>query len=468
MWRASSVALAVSLSISGVVTPPAAANDSAARARAYRVSEHATVPKSRVGAQLTWLLGVSERLPLSSKEESSHFDGAFIEAEPVAQLNAALSSLASTGSTVTLVSLSDVTAASLVAQVKIGAITYNVDLTVDATGLISGLYFSLNKSATIPTVSTWSQIDKDLKKMAPDASFLAAQLNPNGTCSPVRAMDAATPRPLGSMFKLFILGALAHAVERHTVRWNQELTLTHSLKVGGSGELYDEPDGTKLTVEQTALKMISLSDNTAADMLLSLVGRDAVESQVRSWSSNTSLDTPFLSVAEFFVLKWHDFPRLADHYLSRTAPQRLSYLTSTIDRIDASTVRATSSPRDIESIEWFASPIDICHAFAGLSALEVHAELGPLNTILSTNNGGVALTTSTWPRIWFKGGSEPGVLTLGYLARDTAGKTYVVVVMLGDPKKPLPTSTTLLGLGVVAGAFNLLRASEHAATPGST
>jgi beta-lactamase class A len=63
------------------------------------------------------------------------------------------------------------------------------------------------------------------------------------------------------------------------------------LKVGGSGTLQDLPDGTKLTVEQAAVKMISVSDNTAADMLLKLVGRAAVEEQVRAWSNHASLVT---------------------------------------------------------------------------------------------------------------------------------------------------------------------------------
>jgi hypothetical protein len=90
-----------------------------------------------------------------------------------------------------------------------------------------------------------------------------------------------------------------------------------------------------------------------------------------------------------------------------------------------------------------------------------------LSTILSTNNGGIPLNVATWPRIWFKGGSEPGVLTLGYLARDSAGKSFVVIVMLSNTKKAIAPSSTLLGLGVVAGSFNLLRAGAHTATPGA-
>jgi len=82
-------------------------------------------PNSPVGRQLSWLLGIGSLLPLSKKEEASHFDAPFIAAEPVAQLNSAFASLGSTGSRVTLLGLGDVTATTLKAAIKIGAITYS-------------------------------------------------------------------------------------------------------------------------------------------------------------------------------------------------------------------------------------------------------------------------------------------------------------------------------------------------------
>ena len=163
-------------------------------------------------------------------------------------------------------------------------------------------------------------------------------------------------------------------------------------------------------------------------------------------------------MAEFFVLKWHDYPSLANHYLSLSPTQRLAYLSSTVDKIADSSITSSNFPHDINTIEWFAAPDDICHAFAGLTSLESESGLGPINTILSTNNGGIELKSATWPRVWFKGGSEPGVLTLGYLARDSSGKTCVVILMLANPKRNIPSSATLMALGVVRGALNLLRA----------
>ena len=433
-----------------------AAGVSAPNPRAVAASLPAVkVPTTPVGKQLQWLLGVGTRLPLSAKEVSAHFDAAFRAQVSPVELNEALESLGPPGSTTTLLGLSQVEAASLVALVQIGASQYSVQLSVDGAGLIAGLLF---RPAANSVPHSWSQVDKQLEAIAPAMSFLAAKVASDGSCSPVHSVLAGTSRPLGSMFKLFVLGALANAVREHRVSWTQKVAVTAAIKVGGSGTLQNSPDGTELTVEQVAVKMISISDNTAADMLLSLVGRGAVEDQVRAWSSHASIDIPFLTVKELFALKYHDFPALADHYLSLPSSQRASYLATTVDKVPASAEQSTNLPRAINSIEWFASADDLCRALSGLAKLQAVPALSPLGTVLSTNSGGIDLSAGTWPRIWFKGGSEPGVLTLGYLARDTRGQTFVVVVLTEDTSKPVQESAAveIQALNAIAGAFGLM------------
>jgi beta-lactamase class A len=342
-----------------------------------------------------------------------------------------------------------------VALVQIGPARYSVDLTVDGTGLIEGLFF---KAAGTAVPQSWSQIEHQVASIAPVTSFLAAKVNKNGTCVPVRSVLATTPRPLASMFKLFVLGALANAIVENHARWTEKLTVTAAIKVNGSGTLKNAPDGTKLTVEEAADKMISISDNTAADMLLRLVGRSAVENQVRTWSSHAELDTPFLTVSELFALKYHDFPSLADHYLALSASKRAEYLATTVDKIKANAESSTASPRDIDSIEWFASADDLCRALAGLAGLQAESGLSPIGQVLSINNGGVTLNAKTWPRVWFKGGSEPGVLTLGYLARDRRGQSFAVIILTEDTAKPVQESTAveIRALGDISAAFKLM------------
>jgi beta-lactamase class A len=415
-------------------------------------STSVTIPTTPVGAQLRWLLGVADQLPLSDHAIKEHFDGTFLAQVDPQALNQALESLGSRGSAVTLDAVIHAATTSLQAIVEIGPNYFTVSLSVDPLGFIDGLLFSLRA----PPTTTWPALDARLASVAPDVSFLAARVTPGGSCTSVHAESPTTERPLGSMFKLFVLGALARDIEHHVVRWGQRLTVTAAAKVGGSGSLQDVVDGTTVTVQQAALKMISESDNTAADLLLGLVGRTAVESQVRQWSKNATLDVPFLSVRELFALKFSDFPALADRYLALPPSRRAAFLASTVDKVSTASEVASAAPRDIDSLEWFASASTLCRAFAGLATLARATGLAPLATVLSTNTGGVALSATTWPTIWFKGGSEPGVLTLGYLAKDRAGSTDVVIVLTSNPTGVISEADTIEELGVVADAFTLL------------
>ncbi len=410
-------------------------------------------PASPVGAQLSWLLVAAGRVPLSESEIAAHFDGPFLAQVSTAQLNQALGAVGS--GRMTLRSLSSVSQTSLVAVVSRGTVDLRVHLDVDPQGLISGLLLT-----PIVNVKSWAQVDRQLRSIAPGIGFLAARVGANGRCTTVHALSPGQPRPLGSMFKLFVLGALAEAIHARRISWNQKLTITPEIKVGGSGSLAQEPNGTRLSVQELATKMISLSDNTAADMLLALVGRSAVEAQVRRWSTHAALDTPFLSVAELFALKYGDYPRLANHYLSLGTSGRTAYLRSTIDKVTAAQEVASALPRDVNSIEWFASPDDLCRAFSGLFRLAAKPGLGAIGTVMSLNDGGIELSHAVWPTIWFKGGSEAGVLTLGYLARDSSGQRDVVIAMTENPNATLNEEADAVSLlGTIAGAFGLLHRS---------
>jgi hypothetical protein len=95
--------------------------------------------------------------------------------------------------------------------------------------------------------------------------------------------------------------------------------------------------------------------------------------------------------------------------------------------------------------------MDMCRAFAGLWAQhDPH-----VGAALSINDGGIGLSPVDFPTVWFKGGSEPGVLTLNYLARAADGSVVVASLMASDPAAPLDEAAALPALAVLRGAIEL-------------
>jgi beta-lactamase class A len=412
-------------------------------------------PDTPAGAQLRWLIAAVAHLPMSGAQVRAHFDPAFLAQVSPAMLNQGLKGV--TG--VKLLSIEVSEPSTLVAIVSTGGAVprAQVALTVERQGLISGLRIS--PATTGPTPATWAGVDAALRAVAPRVRLLVANVS-NGSCQPVDSIDPAAAAPLGSAFKLYVLDALGNAVAAGKVRWSQPLTVTAQLKSLPSGELQNAPDGTQISVQDTAAKMISISDNTAANMLINLVGRPAVEAALTTTGmADPAADRPFLTTRELFILKLDQWPALAKRYIAADEAGRQALLASTVDRAPLPAVAAAeawTTPREVNSLEWFASANDLCRAYTSLAALARRPGLSPIGQVLSLNDGGLQLDPAQWKTTWFKGGSEPGVLTLAYLATTRTGQSYVVAVLAENPSQPIDEATAAPAmLSAIKGAFTL-------------
>ena len=426
-----------------------------ARATASPRPSAIALPPTPAGAQLRWLIAATGHLPIADQDVRAHFDRAFLALVSPAELNQGLQGATSVTPVAIRVSQSRLIVALVATGSENGRV--QVALAVDARGLISGLRISPATPPPAPPVS-WAGVDAALRPLAPEVRLLVATVH-HGACQPIHSIAPDTAAPLGSAFKLYVLDALANAVAAGKVRWNQSLTITAQLKSLPSGVLQNQPDGTRVPVRDVAAKMISISDNTAANMIMNLVGRPAVEGALRTTGmADPARDEPFLTTREMFILKLGQWPELAKRYLAANQAGRRALLAG-IDRAPLpalAAARTWTTPRDIDSIEWFASASDICRAYASLAALAARPGLSPVGGALSANDGGLQLDPARWKTVWFKGGSEPGVLTLTYLATTRTGRSYVVAVLAENPSKPIDEATAAPAMiSAIKGAFTL-------------
>lgn len=90
--------------------------------------------------------------------------------------------------------------------------------------------------------------------------------------------------PAASTIKFPILVAFFQAVDEGKVRLDQPLTLKKEQIAAESGDLQDSQPGSQFPAIQVATKMIDISDNTATNMIIDLLGgKEAVNQRFQTW-----------------------------------------------------------------------------------------------------------------------------------------------------------------------------------------
>jgi len=90
--------------------------------------------------------------------------------------------------------------------------------------------------------------------------------------------------PAASTIKVPILVAFFQAVDAGEIRLDEMLVMTENHQVGEAGIMQYQPPGTEYTALETATKMMTISDNTATNMIIDRLGGFQVLNQrFRSW-----------------------------------------------------------------------------------------------------------------------------------------------------------------------------------------
>jgi len=220
------------------------------------------------------------------------------------------------------------------------------------------------------------------------------------------AYNAELPLAVGSAFKLAVLNALYDQIQTGKHAWSDVVHLQPNWKSLPSGQLQDWPDGTALTLQTLATLMISISDNTAADSLANIVGRQAVEAFAPH-------SRPFLTTRELFILQSKSAAALRARYLRGDVAQRRAVV-ALLDKRPLPSFGDLGGASEAAITEDHFTTHELCGLIARVSGL-------PLMSV----NPGVA-NASEWARVAFKGGSQAGVLNLTTWLKAKNGARYCV------------------------------------------
>ena len=148
-----------------------------------------------------------------------------------------------------------------------------------------------------PTVANILQLSQEIPSLKSAIQNLAIQ-NPNLTPGVFVAdldnggyvdFNGGAMFSSASTIKLPILIAFFQDVDEGKINLEETLRTSKSTVAGGSGDMQNRPVGTQYGILEVATKMMTISDNTATNMLIERMGGiEKLNQRFRSWGLNTT------------------------------------------------------------------------------------------------------------------------------------------------------------------------------------
>jgi len=286
---------------------------------------------------------------------------------------------------------------------------------------------------------TLSQAIDKFATMAADTGFLLAYINDDHECQIIEADNPNQLLATGSMFKPWVLGGLAEAIDDGSLTLNQNVEFVASEEVFNPSLVTREPYGTQFKLIDLATMMLGNSDNTATDLVHETVGRSGVDAYIDvSGVDDVDILKPMLSVNEQFHLYFSfDLPT-ANAYVNDTEANQLIFINNQIVPLGPVSSFPFVNDSLLTSGTWRATPMDVCANMAQLRQYDRDSD-----AMYAVNRSYGAQTTQfrvrpKWDRVWNKGGSlisgNTGyhVLTHAWLLENNGEWPIVVVGMTND------------------------------------
>ncbi len=379
------------------------------------------------------------RLLRGEEIEAEVFDENFRNAVPPAQFRTLTGQVRTQhGQAVEIASITPRNANSAILKIRFekAIVTVNIDLENTPPHRISGLLLTGFEADAGSLDDVIAAIDA----LPGRQGILIRQLDAP-TLPPVVAVDPDARYAIASTFKLYILAELDRAVRAGERQWSDVVQL--GPKSHPSGISQNWPDRSPVTLHTLATLMISISDNSATDTLIRVLGQNKLAGIVKATGHHNPDELrPLLMTRQASALKMPAHAEQREQYLNAGPAEREQMLAKfdsalTLDSVDSRIL--THGPNFIDQLEWFATPADIVRLLDYLRRNASEESLALLAISLGIGRD----AAEKWSYFGYKGGSEPGVLSFNFLLRSKAGKDYAVSVNWNNEEISLQESELL-------------------------
>ncbi len=158
--------------------------------------------------------------------------------------------------------------------------------------------------------------------------------------APIASYNAGLSFPSASTIKLLIMLTAFRQAESDPSVMQKAITFRSGDFIGGSDFMAHASNGEHFTVHELIVPMIQVSDNTAANILITHFGFDAINATAHHAAmKHTALRRHFL-----------DTPAILKHHDNRTTPQDMANLLFQIERGTREAIRTVASPESCRAM----------------------------------------------------------------------------------------------------------------------
>ncbi|WP_162248512.1 Cpe/LpqF family protein [Microbacterium sp. Root61] len=414
------------------------------------------LPDTVLGAHARWVIDAINGTEVTPAEAASHLSAEMLDQITADQLIEVFAQLEPQSPWVPT-AVQDAGDQAVITITPASGDALDLQIVVDGDDLIAGLLFTPSAGDRTPSAS-WSELEKTVNGFAADTTLTVTDVASGDRLAAAGEGSAAgdeRSQPSGSMFKLYVLGAVADRIAAGELAWDTALTVTDDVKSLPSGELQDVPSGTTVTVQDAAAKMIAISDNTATDLLMSAVGPAALEKALADMGHHDpTLNTPMLTTRALFQLGWGKDAQARAAWKAATAAEKRKVLDALPTGLPDVAATDVITPVWEDGLDWFTTPDDLVAAHLALQKMASTDAGAPLRGILSANSG-LGDLGATWSYVAFKGGSSVGVLGGSWYLERADGRAFAITIQ-GSTGEPAELADQATFFGQVQDAIALL------------
>lgn len=311
---------------------------------------------------------------------------------------------------------------------RFGTQVFDASLSLDEEGRINSTWLLASRPEKFE-IPGWDELDYRLAVYPGRIGFAAARVREGEGAGRLELLHGVNERgalAVASVFKLSVVGALCEAAAGGEIDWAERLTIgeEHLSLAAFAGAL---KAGDEASVLDLASRMYALSDNTATDRLMHRLGRERVEAYFVRHHAGPGPSLPLLTTREAFTLKLT--PALGERYAPADEPARRGMLAE-VAAMPLPIEEATRwiRPRFVDSIEYFATPLECCEMVARVAGLLRDERAAPLADAVERSTP-PTIDRARWRKVVSKGGEETGVYAAVMFLERSDGARFAVALV---------------------------------------